>query len=117
VHHHQGARVLVTGPHIALTRGHNGARPLVEPLGILGPQVDATVAHWLAEIVVPVGTMKGIISIEEHNIRDIGQVVAGTGHGLRADLQVDMIAACDRGSPASTARDQRPVNGYVTLIS
>ena len=117
MYYHQGARVLVTGPHIVLARGHNGARPLVEPLGILGPQVDTTVAHGLAKIVVPVGTMKGIVFIEEHNIRDIGQVVARTGHGLRADLQVDMTAACDRRSPASTARDQRPVNGYVTLIS
>jgi hypothetical protein len=105
VHYHQGARVLVTGPHIVLAGGHNRARPLVEPLGVLGPQIDTTMAHWLAEIVVPIGTVKGVGSVEEHDKRDIRQIVAGAGHGLRADLKVDMVAARDCGSPASPGRD------------
>lgn len=74
-------------------------------------------AHRLAEIVVPIGTMKGVVFVEKHDIGDIGQVVARARHGLRTDLQVDMIAACDCGGPASTGRDECPVNGHVTFVS
>lgn len=116
MHHHQGAGVLLTGAHRILAGGYNGARPLVEPPGVLSPQVDTAMAHRLAEIVVPVGTVKGVGSVKEHDIRDIGQIVAGTGHGLRADLQVNVVAACDCRGPASTGRDWRPVDGYVTLV-
>lgn len=105
VHHHQGARVLITGPHIVLAEGHKGARPFVEPLSVLGPQVDTTVAHWVTEIAVPISTVKGIGFVEVHNIRYIGQVVVGAGHSLRADLQIDMVAARDSRGPASPCRD------------
>ena len=77
------------------------ARPLVEPLGVLSPQIDTTMAHWLAEIAVPIGAVKGVGSVEEHDIGHIGQVIARAGHGLRADLQVDVIATCDCRGPAS----------------
>ena len=56
------------------------SREVEQPLGVLGAQVDAAIAHGAPEIVMPVGAVQAIATIIIHGIGNIFQVVAGPSH-------------------------------------
>ena len=61
-------------------------RPVVKPFGICQVDIDASMAHGGTEVVMPVGTMNGIIFEKVHDVGHIIQAVIVTqviaGHVL-----------------------------------
>ena len=89
--------------------GYGGADgcPGVEPLCVEHSHVDAAVAHRLAKVVVPVGTVNSICAVKIGYKLHVGQTVTGPAHGLGPHLAIDRKLA-DRGGCASLpARDER----------
>ena len=54
---------------------------VIRPFGIGQAQVDASVAHGYAKVVMPICTMNAIIAIVVHNVRHVWQVITRTRHG------------------------------------
>ena len=72
MYNHQRTGIISRGRGLGLAGGDYGVGPFKQGLGVAGFQVDASVAHWLAKIVVPIRTVKRVGFVEEHDIRDIG---------------------------------------------
>ena len=77
---------------------------VVEPLSLAGPHIDASVAHRIAKIVVPVGAMDGMAPVSEvHHPRHVGQIVSRPGHALRLKLVENLVRADGRWEGKSGA--------------
>ena len=51
-------------------------RPVEQPLGIRGREVDTAVTHRRAEIVMPISAVQAVIAVEVHDIGHIGQILS-----------------------------------------
>src|SRR5689334_22983382 len=93
-------------------RGDGGAdgRPVVHPFGGGGRQVDAAVAHRVAEVVVPVGAVDRVARVEVHGVGHRGQVVilraGAAAHVVGQVLGVDVVGADHRRVPGHAGRDE-----------
>ena len=68
-------------------------RPLEEPAGLWNRQIDAPMAHRVPEVVVPIGTMDSVATVEVHDVRYIRKVVSRSVHILRNKLKIDVEGA------------------------
>lgn len=68
---------------------------VVEPLGVDIGEVDTTVAHGLAEVVVPVCAVERVALVEVQHPFHIREPVAGAAHGLGADFCANGEVALD----------------------
>src|SRR3972149_9857077 len=57
-----------------------------EPFRVGYAQVDASVAHRLAEVVVPVGAVQTVALVEIHREGNVRKIVARAGHVRGAQL-------------------------------
>ena len=55
--------------------GRSDIAPIVQPLCVRGWSIDTAMAHWSPKVIVPVGAVNSIISVEIHDVRDVGQVI------------------------------------------
>ena len=65
------------GSIVDVYRGAHAA-PVVQSLGIRCTQVDTAVAHWRAEIGVPICAVDRVIPVEIHDIWHVGQIIVET---------------------------------------
>ena len=92
VNHYQGAGATHCVPHLSVTRGQRGGRPVKQPLGVGGSEVDAPVAPGPAKIIVPVGSVDGVCSVKVHDVRYARLFIVWTNHGLREQFAKDAEA-------------------------
>lgn len=87
-----------------------------DPLGFGSGHVDTPVTHGIAEVVMPVGSMKGIALIEIHDVGNIGQVVAGATHGLGVEHPVDFVVPLNSGGVGQAGGDANRAHQNTVLI-
>jgi len=84
--------------------------PLEKPLCVWGVHVYTAMAHGVAEVAVPIGTVKAIAFVKIHRPGNVGQVVIvnafdATAHVVELVFFVNFVFTCDRRVVRCTGRD------------
>ena len=87
-----------------------------QPACVIGPQVDATMAHRRPEIMVPIGAMQSIILVEVHHVRHSWQVITWSRHRCGTIFDINFICSSDRWVVPGTGRDQEVVEFLIALV-
>lgn len=92
------------------------AGPIKQPLCIRCIHIDTTVAHWSSKIVVPVRPMKAIPLIEIHDVRNIRQIISGSGHVVKNVFHIYVILAAYGWMGGCTGGNQEGIDNVITLV-
>ncbi len=91
--------------------------PIIEPFRVWNAQIDASVAHGCAEVMMPVGSMQSIALIEVHGERHIRQIITRSSHISVTQFDVDMILAGHCWVLPCSCRNKKRVRKRISLIS
>ena len=71
--------------------GSTDGRPIVEPTGMIGSDVGASVTDGGTKAAVPVCAMDGVASVIVHGVGHVGDIVASTAHTLWMLLAINAV--------------------------
>ena len=79
-------------------------------------QVDASMTHRVAKIVMPVGAVQPVAFIKIHHIRNIGQKITGTMHVGIPIFNVNVVLSRDRGILPCAGRNNKRIDHVAAFI-
>src|SRR5215204_555517 len=97
-------------------RIHARCCPFKEPTRLLHAHIDAAMTHRMTKVIVPVGTMNRVVSVEVLYPRYVYRVVivpcrsAAAGHVLQGNFGPNVEAASDCWMIGNTRRDRKALH-------
>ncbi len=92
-------------------------RHIINPLGIFSTEIDASMTHRGAKVVVPIGSVDSIAAKKIHHVRHTRQIIPRSCHIRGYIFDIDLILPGHRRRAPGAGRDYEAIQKVFTLIN